>query len=139
VDLLKVIKMALIHDIVEIDAGDTFLYDVAGNRDKAEREKKAAERIFGLLPDDQRADMRALWEEFEKKETPEARFAGAVDRLHPFLHNIYTQGRAWREHGISAKQVLNRNRPIEDGAPELWDMAQKLVEEAVAKGHVARD
>lgn len=139
VDLLKVMKMALIHDIVEIDAGDTFLYDVAGNKDKAEREEKAAERIFGLLPDDQRADIRALWEEFEEKKTPEARFAGAVDRLHPFLHNIYTDGRTWREHGISAKQVLNRNRPIEDGAPDLWDMAQQLIEEAVMKGHVARD
>lgn len=136
VDLLKVIQMALVHDLVEIDAGDTFLYDVAGNKNKAEREEKAAERIFGLLPDDQRIELRALWDEFEKKETPEARFAGAMDRLHPFLHNIYTDGKAWREHGISAKQVLDRNRPIGDGAPKLWEMAQKMIEEAVGKGHI---
>ncbi len=138
VDLLKVMKMALIHDIVEIDAGDTFLYDVAGNKDKAEREEKAAERIFGLLPDDQRVELRALWDEFEEKETPEARFAGAMDRLHPFLHNIYTNGRAWREHGVSAKQVLERNCPIGVGAPELWEMAQQLINEAVIKGHIDR-
>lgn len=136
IDLLKVVKMALVHDLVEIDAGDTFLYDTAGQADKAEREKKAADRIFGLLPEDQGTALHALWEEFEANETPEARFAGAIDRLQPLLHNLYTQGRAWREHGIDAAQVRQRNRHIGDGAPELWAHAQKLIDEAVAQGHL---
>ena len=91
VDILKVIKMALVHDLVEIDAGDTFLYDEAGNADKAEREAKAADRIFALLPEEQGGELRTLWEEFEEKKTPEAKFAGAMDRFQPFLHNCNTQ------------------------------------------------
>jgi putative hydrolases of HD superfamily len=136
VDLLKVVKMALVHDLVEIDAGDTFLYDVAGNADKAEREEKAAKRIFGLLPPDVGQELHDLWIEFEAKETPEAKFAGSLDRLHPFLHNIHTQGRAWSEHGISAKQIRERNGVIEDGSKTLWAYAVGLIDEAVAQGHV---
>lgn len=139
VDLLKVVKMALVHDLVEIDAGDTFLYDEAGNADKAEREAKAAERIFGLLPDDIGAELHALWIEFEAKETAEAKFAGSIDRLHPFLHNIYTDGKSWREHGISANQILDRNSVIEHGSEVLWHFAVSLIDEAVAKGHVIPD
>jgi putative hydrolase of HD superfamily len=139
VDLLKVVKMALIHDLVEIDAGDTFLYDEVGNADKAEREEKAAERIFGLLPPDVGEELHALWVEFEAKETAEAKFAGAIDRLQPFLHNIHTDGRAWGEHGISAKQIRERNGVIENGSEDLWAYAVSLLDEAVAKGQVAAE
>jgi len=139
VDLLKVVKMALVHDLVEIDAGDTFLYDEVGHADKAEREEKAAERIFGLLPDDIGEELHALWIEFEAKETAEAKFAGAIDRLQPFLHNIYTDGKSWREHGISANQILDRNSVIEHGSEALWHFAVSLIDEAVAKGHVIPD
>jgi len=139
VDLLKVVKMALVHDLVEIDAGDTFLYDVAGNADKAEREEKAAKRIFGLLPPDVGPELHDLWIEFEAKETPEAKFAGSLDRLQPFLHNIHTQGRAWSEHGISAKQIRERNCVIADGSKRLWDYAVGLIDEAVAQGHVVAE
>lgn len=136
VDLLKVVKMALTHDLVEIDAGDTFLYDEAGNADKAEREEKAAERIFGLLPKEVGEELHALWVEFEAKETPEAKFAGSLDRLQPFLHNIHTDGRSWREHDISAVQIRERNCVIDDGSKDLWAYAVSLIDEAVEKGHV---
>ena len=136
VDILKVIKMALVHDLVEIDAGDTFLYDEAGNANKAEREAKAADRIFALLPAEQGREIRALWEEFEAKETPEAKFAGALDRFQPFLHNCNTQGRAWKEHGITADRVLQSNSHISIGAPVLWNRVQELVDEMVAEGYI---
>ena len=136
VDILKVIKMALVHDLVEIDAGDTFLYDESGNADKAEREAKAADRIFALLPAEQGREIRALWEEFEAKETPESKFAGALDRFQPFLHNCNTQGRAWREHGITADRVLQSNSHISIGAPILWNRVQELVDEMVAEGYI---
>ena len=136
IDLLKVVKMGLIHDLVEIDAGDTFLYDEVGNADKAEREEKAAERIFGLLPKEVGDELHALWVEFEAKETAEAKFAGSLDRLQPFLHNIHTEGRSWSEHGISAAQIRERNGVIEEGSKALWDYAVSLLDEAIGKGHV---
>ena len=139
VDMLKVIKMALVHDLVEIDAGDTFLYDEAGQADKAEREAKAADRIFALLPEEQGGELRALWEEFEAKETPEAKFAGAMDRIQPFLHNCHTCGRAWREHGIAADRVLQSNSHIAIGAPVLWDCVRELVEQMVAEGYIKKN
>jgi putative hydrolase of HD superfamily len=101
IDLLRVMKMVLIHDIVEIDAGDTYCYDCEGNVDKREREEKAAERLFSILPADQAAELRALWEEFEECKTPEARFAASLDRFQPLLHNYRTQGRSWKEHRIT--------------------------------------
>ncbi len=137
VDLAKVVVMALVHDIVEIDAGDTFIYDAAGAESKAARERAAAERIFGLLPDDQAAEFRAVWDEFEAAETPEARFARALDRLHPLLHNLETEGHAWREHGITRRQVIAANRPMADGAAELWAYAAARIEAAQAAGHLA--
>ena len=137
VDLLRVLKMLLVHDIVEIDAGDTFIYDEKGQSDKAERERRAAERIFGLLPADQAAEVRALWEEFEARQTPEAAFAAALDRLHPLLHNYCTRGVAWRRHGVTARRVVQRNRNIEDGASTLWQLASLLIEDAVEKGFLA--
>ena len=137
VDLLKVVKMALVHDLVEIDAGDTFCYDEEANADKAERERRAADRIFQLLPEDLAGEIDALWEEFEARETPEARFAAALDRLQPLLHNYRTGGATWKPHGVTCDRVIGRNRPIEEGAPELWAYARGLIEDAVEKGFLA--
>jgi putative hydrolase of HD superfamily len=135
-DLLRVLQMVLIHDLVEIDAGDTFAYDDVAAADKAEREAAAAERLFGLLPADQAQTFREVWEEFETRQTAEARYAAALDRFQPMLHNYHTQGRAWREHGVTADQVLARNRHMAEGAPALWDYAQQFVADAVAKGYL---
>ncbi len=137
IDTLRTLKMLLIHDIVEIDAGDTYIYDALGHEDKAEREQQAAQRLFGLLPPDQQAELTMLWQEFEQRATPEARFAAALDRLMPLLHNIHTEGRSWGEHGIHAGQVLARNAHIADGAPALWDYAQTLIQDAVTRGILA--
>ena len=136
VDPLRVLKMLLVHDVVEIDADDTYIYDTAGAQDKAAREQAAATRIFGLLPPDQEGELRALWEEFEARITPEARFAAALDRLMPILHNALTQGRSWREHGIQAAQVLERNAHIADGSEALWHYAHGVIAQAVSAGHL---
>ncbi len=133
----RVAAMVLAHDVVEIDAGDTFVYDIAAAADKAERERAAAERLFGVLPADQGRFLRELWDEFEARATPEARFAQALDRLLPVLHNIHTAGRAWRENGITADRVLARNAHIAEGSPVLWDLVRRLVGEAVLRGEVA--
>lgn len=135
-DIMRVVKMVLIHDIVEIDADDTFAYDLQGHEDKAEREQKAAERIFQLLPDDQRDELFGLWREFEERITPEAKFAAALDRLHPMLHNYYTEGAAWRRHGITSSQVYERNRHIREGSERLWELAERLIQSAAAKGYL---
>lgn len=127
IDISKVIQMILVHDLVEIDAGDTFIYDEAGNAAKGVRERAAAERVFGLLPADQRDQVRQLWEEFESQRTAEAKFANAMDRLMPVLHNHFTDGRSWREHNVTQEQALAKNRKIADGAKELWDLAQSLI------------
>ena len=137
VDQLRVIKMLLIHDLVEIDAGDTFAYDTAAHADKAAREQAAADRLFGLLPADQAAEFRALWDEFEARQSPEAKFAGALDRLQPLLHNLYTHGRSWQEHGVRKSQVVSLNRRMAEAAPDLWTYAEKWLEKAVAEGDLA--
>ncbi len=134
VDIMRVVKMTLVHDLVEIDAGDTFCYDDAGNADKAAREAAAADRIFSLLPDDQGCELRSLWEEFEERATPEARFAASLDRLMPLLHNYSSRGKTWQEHGVAAAHVLERNRHIEDGSAQLWAIAKSLIEDAIEKG-----
>lgn len=131
-DVGKVIRMVLIHDIVEIDAGDTYIYDAQD--DKAEREQRAADRIFGLLPEDQAEEFRDLWEEFEARQTAEARFASALDRFIPQLHNFHTQGRSWKEHGITSERVLLRNVEISHGSNTLWEWTQMLIERAEAEG-----
>ncbi len=137
VDILKVIKMVLIHDLVEIDAGDTFLYgDARQQEEHRQRERQAAIRIFGLLPAEQGAELKALWEEFEAKESMEARFAGALDRLQPLLHNYQTQGAAWQQHGVKVEQVLKMNAVIASGSEELWEYALQLIESAVTKGYL---
>lgn len=135
-DLYRVLKMLLVHDIIEIDAGDTYCYDEQGALDKEEREGRAAERIFGLLPADQAAEIHALWLEFEAGATPEASFAQAVDRLMPLLHNYYTQGRSWREHGITAGRVLERNAQVGEASGALGALVRSLVDDAVGRGYL---
>jgi len=137
-DILRVMKMLVVHDIVEIDAGDTFAYDDQGHTDKAEREQAAANRLFGLLPADQRDELMALWEEFEARSTPESQYAAAMDRLAPILLNYHTGGASWREHGITSEQVLKRNRHIADSSEGLWTFVQSLVEDAVNRGYLKR-
>jgi putative hydrolase of HD superfamily len=136
-NLLHVVRMVLIHDLVEIDAGDTYCYDEAGYRDKTQRETAAARRIFNLLPPDQAVEIRALWDEFEAAETPESKFANALDRLQPLMHNVFTDGQMWKRHGIVKSQVVDRNRKIADGALDLWTFARELIEKAVNNGHLA--
>src|SRR5262245_61579748 len=137
VNVARVVKMVLIHDIVEIDAGDTYFYDADGLLDKSERESAAAERLFGILPADQDGEFRELWEEFEAGASPEARFAQALDRFMPQLHNYYTRGRSWTEHGITADRVLERNASMAEGSSKLWECARALVDDAVARGFLA--
>ena len=138
-DLLKVIKMVLIHDLVEIDAGDTYLFDEAAQHDKEEREKKAADRIFGILPEDLGSEVMVLWLEFEDRKTPEARFATLMDRFQPFLHNISTEGISWLEHGVKRSQVIDRMKPAVEPFPLFWDFLTKNVEMAVEKGWLHPD
>lgn len=137
VDVARVMKMLLVHDIVEVDAGDVFAYDASGNVGKGEREQKAAQRIFGLLPEEQGRELRGLWEEFEARETTEAKFANALDRLQPLLHNSRTEGGTWRIHGVNRKQVMWRMDPVREGTPELWPVVLKIVDEACACGWIA--
>lgn len=137
IDILRVLKMALFHDLVEIDAGDTYCYDPVANEGRPERERKAADRIFGLLPEDQAIEFRSLWEEFEARETAEAKFAAALDRLQPLLNNYRTQGQMWQRHGVKSKIVFERNQPMEEGAPVLWDYAAKMINEAIQRGWLA--
>jgi putative hydrolases of HD superfamily len=134
-NLLKVIKMLLIHDLVEIDCGDTFLYDVKKRALGARKEKKAARRIFGLLPAGQAKHYVRLWREFEARKTPEAKFAAAIDRFQPVLHNYKTRGRVWRRAVVRPEQVLALNRHIDDGAPALWDCVQELVKDGIKRGY----
>jgi putative hydrolases of HD superfamily len=138
IDIGRVIRMLLVHDLVEIDAGDTFVYDVAANQDKAEREAAAAERIFGVLPSDQETELRSLWQEFEARTTPDAAFAAALDRLQPLLHNYHTEGSTWRQHGITVEQVVTLNRTIANGSQRLWEYTERLIEDAAARGFLAR-
>ncbi len=132
----RVIKMVLLHDVVEIDAGDTFCYDTEANLDKAEREQQAANRLFGLLPQDQAEMLHAYWQEFEAQETADAQFAAALDRLQPFLHNIHTQGHTWKQHGISKAQVLKRMQPVKTFTPALWPVVEDGIQVAIAQGWI---
>ena len=137
IDLARVIAMVLVHDIVEIDAGDVFVYaDDVAHAARLEREALAAERIFALLPDDQEPVFRSLWEEYEEGTTETARFAAALDRLQPLLLNVASGGMTWREHGITADRVLERNAPIGEGAPALWTRARAIIRDAVERGVV---
>ncbi len=135
-DIARVIAMLLVHDIVEIDAGDAFVYDEEARALQPERERAAADRLYGLLPSDQGRSLRALWEEFEARNTPEARFAAALDRLQPLLLNFHTQGKAWRKHCVTSAQVLEVNAHIANGSETLWTFARNLIDEAVARGNL---
>lgn len=136
IDITKVITMVLIHDLVEIDAGDTYAYDTAGNQSKREREVRAADRIFRILPEDQAEQFRELWEEFEAYETPEAKFAHVCDNMQPFMLNHATGGRSWREHGVKKSQVLNRNRYLEDGSRTMKQYFDEIIAEHVEEGNL---
>lgn len=133
-DLLRVIKMLIVHDLVEIDAGDTFCYDEKAKEDKWQREERAAQRLFNILPTDQAEEIMALWKEFEERETAEARFAACMDRLQPLLLNYNTHGHTWQRNEVTSDKVLKRNEVLRDAAPELWEYAKEIIEDAVRKG-----
>jgi putative hydrolase of HD superfamily len=135
-DLLKVLKMVLVHDIVEIDAGDTFAYGNADCNVVAACEQKAAQRIFGLLPEDQSIEFIEVWKEFEQSETKEARFAKAMDSFMPILHNYSTKGLQWQKHNVNSERVLTRNSRIEKGSEELWEYIKDIMKDAVQKGYI---
>ena len=139
IDIPKTVRMLLVHDVVEIDAGDTFAFDAAANLDKPARERRAAERIFGLLPPEQAHDFRALWEEFEAVATPEAQFANALDRLGPFLQNSSTEGGTWRTHHVTRAQVMQRMEPIRLYLPVLWPRVLEFINYACTRGWVGQD
>lgn len=136
-DVLHVLKMLIIHDLVEIDAGDTFAYDTAAMAHQHEREAIAADRIFGLLPADQAREFRGLWDEFEAKTTPEAKFATACDRFQPMLLNSRVQGGGWKKHGVTHDRVIARTRHIADGSAALWQQAERMLQELADAGHLA--
>jgi putative hydrolase of HD superfamily len=138
IDFFRVVKMLLIHDLVEIDAGDTYCYDDRGRQDQSRRETLAADRIFNLLPQDQARSFRRLWEEFEASETAESKLANALDRLQPLLLNYFTEGQTWQENDIKSSQVVSRMRPIEDASPFLWNYVKALIHDAVEKGFLSR-
>lgn len=140
IDVLKTITMLLIHDIVEIDAGDTYAYDTEGAKTQREREEKAADRIFGMLPEDQAKKFRDIWEEFEAKETPEAKFARAMDNVQPMMLNAKTDGKAWKEHGVHLNQILKRNQITPEGSEELWNYAlEHFIKPNIEKGCIKGD
>ncbi|MGC5323895.1 HD domain-containing protein [Brevibacillus sp. SYSU BS000544] len=136
VDVTHVMKLVLIHDIIEIDAGDTFAYDEKGYQDKEEREKAAADRIFSILPEDQTREIRQLWDEFEERATPEAKFAHSIDRLSPLIQNYYTEGATWRKHQVTRDMVIKRCGVIADGSKALWEFVEDLIRHSVEKGYL---
>jgi len=137
IDWYRVIKILLVHDLVEIDAGDTYCYDHQSRKDQAQREQKAAERIFKILPLDQSRSFRELWDEFENRKTPESKYANALDRFQPFLQNYATKGQIWRKNNITRRQVKDRMQPMFDGAPLLWNLVELLIDDAVQKKYLA--
>ena len=139
IDLVKVITMVLTHDMVEIDAGDTYAYDAVGNQSKREREVKAADRIFNILPQDQAEKFRQLWEEFEAYETPEAKFAHVCDNVQPLMLNDATDGLAWREHDVKKSQVLQRNRRTGEGSQVLMEYINRILDKNVGSGNLKNE
>ena len=136
VDLLRVLEMVAIHDLVEIDAGDTFAYDVAAHSDKADRERRAAARLFGLLPTAQGSRLRQIWEEFEAAETIEARYANALDRFQALLQNMHAGGGSWTTHGVTRSQVLVRMAPIKATLPDVWPFVVDVIDRFCASGAI---
>lgn len=134
IDICKVIKMLLTHDLVEIFAGDTFCYDKAGNEDKKEREILAADRIFGMLDEDKGKELRTLWDEFEEGETPEALFAASMDRLQPMLNNYHNNGGTWRKFNVAKEDIYKRISPLKKSSDELWEFVENMLEDAAERG-----
>ena len=140
IDVLKTISMILLHDVVEIDAGDTYAYDEEGKKTQKERELKAADRIFAILPEDQQKKFRALWDEFEAAETKEAKFARAMDNIQPMMLNNATDGMRWKDNGVRLSQVLKRNEKTPKGSKELWEYAyENILKPNVEKGKIIDD
>lgn len=140
IDVLRTIRMILIHDIVEIDAGDTYAYDDAAKATQQEREKRAADRLFGMLPEDQAKELRSLWDEFEAGETKEARFARTMDNVQPLLLNDATGGKAWEEHEVPLSKILKRNERTARGSESLWEYSRDhLIKKNVEAGHIIPD
>lgn len=139
IDVLKVLKMLLLHDLVEIDAGDTFLFDTVLNHTNTETERKAAERIFGLLPESQKEEFIAIWDEFEAGETAEAKFAKSMDRLEPILQNVSNGGGTWKEFNVSYETVLKKTGRIVDGSQSVWDFAKALIDKTAESGIIKRE
>ena len=135
VELARVLRMLVVHDVVEIDAGDTFAYDKSGNATKEERERRAAERIFGILPQEIGGELRELWEEFEEHATPDAKFAHAVDRIQPFLQNRALKGGTWRIYDLSREEILARMDPVRTALPRLWPIVMEAVNEFFSNLH----
>ena len=140
IDVLKTVTMLLIHDIVEIDAGDTYAYDPEGKKTQKERERKAADRIFHLLPDDQADKMYELWEEFEAQQTPEANFARTMDNIQPMMLNDASNGLSWDEHQVKLSQILKRNERTADGSEQIWEYAKdEFLQKNIQAGHIIED
>lgn len=139
VDVLKVMTMVLIHDLVEIDAGDTYAYDAVGAQTKRDREVRAANRIFGMLPEDQGAYFRALWDEFEEYETADAKYAHLLDNFQPLLLNHASGGISWLEHEVKKSQIYKRNERIPETSKTIWECMQRIVDENIAKGNVKQE
>ncbi len=133
-DLLRVLKMALVHDLVEVYAGDTFCYDKAANEDKEKRERSAAEKLFGMLEPDQAKEYRSLWEEFDRMDTPDSLYAGAIDRLQPFLLNYHTDGHTWKQGPITSADVYHRNDPVRRAMPRLWPVLDGMIQSCIHSG-----
>ncbi|MDR2899168.1 MAG: HD domain-containing protein [Clostridiales bacterium] len=136
VNIDRVIRMALVHDLVEVYAGDTFAYDAVGYEDKNQREKEAADRLFSLLPADIGTQYRSLWEEFELMDTPDAKYAAAIDRFQPFLNNYLTNGHSWAKHGVTADKIYKRMEPVRTALPELWTFVEFVIQDSCEKGYV---
>lgn len=134
IDVLKVVKMVLMHDLVEIDAGDVFIYDTAKNHTNTDEERLAAERIFGLLPEEQAKEYIAIWEEFEEGTTDDAKFAKAMDRFEPLLQNTSNNGGTWAEFDVRYDKVYNKKKVIGEGSASIWEYAERLINESVEKG-----
>ncbi|MCI8584482.1 MAG: HD domain-containing protein [Lachnospiraceae bacterium] len=139
IDVPRTIMMLLAHDLVEIDAGDTYAYDTEGNATKRQREEKAAERIYGMLPEEQGNTLRMLWEEFEAMETPEAKFANAMDKIQPVLLTDRAQGKSWREHQVRMSQIMERNARTHEGSEVLWDYIRNVLEKNADAGFIRRE
>lgn len=138
IDILKVLKMLLTHDLVELYAGDTFCYDVKGNEDKRERELQAADKIYGMLDKEKGKELRALWDEFEEMKTPEALFAASMDRIQPMLSNYYNNGGTWKKYNVEKEDIYKRICPVQNSSDDLWEFMEYIIENAQKKGFIKK-